>query len=81
MVFFDIDETLFDNAGSQNYAAQKLYNEFSDLKTRFREATFSKVWSDVTEKYILMHLANKMSFQEQRRYRLREIFQKNLRRR
>ena len=77
MIFFDIDETLFDNKCAQNFAALKLYNECQDLHVTYEESAFPQKWNEVTEKYVQLFLANKISFQQQRRNRLREIFRKD----
>ena len=77
MIFFDIDETLFDNKCAQNFAALKLYKECQDLHVTYEESAFPQKWNEVTEKYVQLFLANKISFQQQRRNRLREIFRKD----
>ena len=77
MIFFDIDETLFDNKSAQNFAALKLYNEFQDLHVIYQKSAFPQRWNEVTEKYVQLFLVNKISFQQQRRNRLRKIFQKD----
>ena len=77
MIFFDIDETLFDNTGAQNYAALKLYKECQDLQVTYDESVFPGKWQDVTEKYVQLFLANNLSFRQQRKERLNEIFRKD----
>lgn len=77
MIFFDIDETLFDNQSAQTFAALKLYHEFQDLHAIYEKSVFPQKWNQVTEKYVQLYLANKISFQQQRRKRLEEIFLKN----
>ena len=51
MIFFDIDETLFDNKCAQNFAALKLYKECQDLHVTYEESAFPQKWNEVTEKY------------------------------
>ena len=77
MIFFDIDETLFDNKGAQDCAALKLYSEFQELHKIYDESAFPQRWEAVTEEYVQQFLAHKISFQQQRRNRLRKIFQKD----
>jgi putative hydrolase of the HAD superfamily len=76
MIFFDIDETLMDNNSAQTSAAIKFYKKFEELKLLYSETDFSNIWSQATEAGIQLFLQNKISLQEQRRVRLREIFQK-----
>jgi putative hydrolase of the HAD superfamily len=78
MIFFDIDETLFDNNSAQYFAALSLYDQFQELQGIYARSAFPHRWNAVTEKYLQMFFTNQISFQQQRRKRLREIFQKDL---
>lgn len=78
MIFFDIDETLFDNGGAQQTASRKLYRDHEVLHELYPERAFPGIWDRVTEKYVRHYLSKQISFQEQRRRRLREIFQNDL---
>ena len=78
MIFFDIDETLFDNNRAQNLAARSFYYQFPALQDRYTKSAFALAWNAVTEKYLQQFFANQISFQQQRRKRLRDIFQKEL---
>lgn len=74
MIFFDIDDTLFDNSGAEIKAARRFYqktrglNHFQDLDD------FVGQWRATTETYLQMFIDRRLSFQEQRRLRLRDIF-------
>ena len=76
MIFFDIDETLFDNRGAQNSAALKLYIEFQELHEIYEESAFPQRWEAVTEEYVQLFLVNKISFQQQRRNRAESAWNK-----
>lgn len=78
MIFFDIDETLFDNNSAQYFAALSLFNQYQELQTLYEKSVFLQRWNAVTEKYLQQFFANQISFQEQRRNRLREIFKTDL---
>ncbi len=78
MIFFDIDETLFDNNSAQHSAALLLFDQYPELQILYEKSAFLQRWSSVTEKYLQRFFAKQISFQDQRRKRLREIFQKKL---
>ena len=77
MIFFDIDETLFDNFSAQDSAAKKFFGVFPELQSLFSESNFPKIWADTTEKHLQFFFEYKISFQQQRRNRIKEIFRKN----
>ena len=77
MIFFDIDETLFDNFGAQDSAAKKFFGVFPELRSLFSESNFPQIWADITEKHLQLFNEHKIPFQQQRRNRINEIFQKN----
>jgi putative hydrolase of the HAD superfamily len=78
MIFFDIDETLFDNKSAQYFAALSLYDQYQELQIIYAKSAFLQRWNAVTEKYLQLFFANQISFQQQRRKRLREMFKKDL---
>ena len=78
MIFFDIDETLFDNNSAQYFAALLLFDQYPELQILYEKSAFLQQWNSVTEKYLQRFFARQISFQDQRRKRLREIFQKKL---
>ena len=78
MIFFDIDETLFDNNSAQHFAALLLFDQYTELQALYEKSAFLQQWNSVTEKYLQQFFASQISFQDQRRKRIREIFQKIL---
>jgi putative hydrolase of the HAD superfamily len=68
-VFFDIDDTLLDDAAAQRSAAAVL----SDLVGMDADAeTFADLWSVVSQHHYTRYLRGELDFQEQRRARIRE---------
>ncbi len=73
MIFFDIDETLLDNKSAETTAAMEFHKIYQDI---FPESPseFARNWRALTEKHVQRYLAGELSFQGQRRERLRELF-------
>lgn len=73
MIFFDIDETLLNNAAAERAAASKFYGLHKDVLQE-PVGDFIDRWQAFTEHNIQRYLAGELSFQEQRRERLRHVF-------
>ena len=73
MIFFDIDETLLDNSAAERSAAGKFYALHRDVLQEPLE-TFIDRWQTLTEHNVQRYLAGELSFQGQRRERLRQVF-------
>jgi len=78
VIFFDIDDTLFDNTGAEIKAAKRYYQEFPELHVHGGEDEFIQRWRQTTEIYLQLFIERRISFQEQRRKRLRDIFRRPL---
>jgi len=74
MILFDIDDTLFDNSGSEIKAAKQFYGNNPGLEHFADQDDFVGQWCATTETYLQMFIDGQLSFQEQRRQRLRDIF-------
>jgi putative hydrolase of the HAD superfamily len=73
MIFFDIDDTLLDNQGAESAAAKDFHYLFrSEFPVSPDE--FVRNWRIITEKHVQRYLSGELSFQGQRRERLKEIF-------
>jgi len=72
-VFFDIDGTLLDDQAATTRAASAFYKMFS-AKLPFAEVTFYSVWQESFRRQFDRFTSGEISFQEQRRYRMRELF-------
>lgn len=73
MIFFDIDDTLLDNQGAETAAALEFHQLYSNV---FPESSdkFAYNWRMITEKHVQRYLSGELSFQDQRRERLKELF-------
>ena len=78
MILFDIDDTLFDNKGAEIKAAERFYEKNRGLAHFAGRNDFVEKWRATTETYLQLFIEGRLSFQEQRRLRLRDIFRKPL---
>ena len=76
MILFDIDDTLFDNSGAEIKAAERFYEKSLGLDHFAGRDDFVEKWRATTEIYLEIFIQGRVSFQEQRRLRLRDIFRK-----
>jgi putative hydrolase of the HAD superfamily len=73
MIFFDIDETLLNNNAAERNAAQGFYYlHRNNIQASLDD--FLERWKILTENNVQRYLAGKLSFQGQRRERLRQLF-------
>ncbi|MFC4323056.1 HAD family hydrolase [Litchfieldia salsa] len=73
MIFFDIDATLLDHEKAEKKGATDFFKQHRD-EIGFSENEFVELWYTLSEKYFEKFLANKVSFQEQRRMRIKDLF-------
>ena len=73
MIFFDIDETLLNNSAAERAAAAKFHALHKDVLQEPLEAFIDR-WQTLTEHNVQRYLAGELSFQGQRRERLRQVF-------
>jgi putative hydrolase of the HAD superfamily len=73
VVFFDIDATLIDHKKAADVAASHFLKNFSDILP-YSETDFCNLWHKLIEKHSNMFFAGEVSFLEQRRNRMRELF-------
>ena len=73
MIFFDLDDTLFDNRGAEWAAAIEFYQFHTGIFPQSPEE-FAYNWHEITEKHYRRYVAGELTFLGQRRERLREIF-------
>jgi putative hydrolase of the HAD superfamily len=75
ILFFDIDETLVNQREAEAAAAVELLTAYGRLLDRPYSATeFCRRWRFLREKHLPAFFAERMSAQEQRRRRIRELF-------
>jgi putative hydrolase of the HAD superfamily len=77
MIFFDIDDTLFNNTDAEIKAAQRFYAQSRGLEHFAGIDDFVQQWRTSTETYLQMFIDGRIPFQEQRRRRLRDIFRES----
>ena len=73
MLFFDIDGTLFDHSSAEKAGALGFLGQRREIFNIPAE-NFLMLWSDLTNKYYQLYLEGKLSFVEQRRARIREVY-------
>lgn len=72
-VFFDIDGTLVDYKYAEKAGAIEFYRKHAEV-FKFVEEDFIKVWSDLAQKHFKRYLSKELSFSDQRRCRIKELF-------
>ncbi|MDO8272771.1 MAG: HAD family hydrolase [Gammaproteobacteria bacterium] len=70
VIFFDIDDTLLDYKTSQDLAALEFAKKYSTHIDNPEK--FPKVWDEITARHMARYFSGELSFQEQRRCRIRE---------
>ena len=77
VVFFDLDGTLLDHQTAEREAASVLHRSIAPSSNcNFEE--FCRAWHIAHEKFFRLYLNGAISFQEQRRARIREVSGKHL---
>ena len=56
MILFDLDDTLFDNAGAEIKAAERFYEKHQELDRFADRDDFVKEWRATTEIYLQMYI-------------------------
>lgn len=74
MIILDIDDTLLDHSGAEEEAAVRYGLECAGQIPNYDEDTFTSTWRAASERHIAAFLQGDITFQEQRRRRIREIF-------
>jgi len=70
VIFFDIDDTLLDYKTSQDKAALAFAKKYANYIESSED--FVGIWDQITERQMARYLSGEISFQEQRRCRIRE---------
>jgi putative hydrolase of the HAD superfamily len=76
MIFFDIDDTLIDYRAAEDAAAREFHRLHADIFPELPEV-FVDNWRATTEKHVPRYLSGELTFQGQRRERLRDIFSRD----
>jgi putative hydrolase of the HAD superfamily len=73
MIFFDIDDTLMNNTAAMRDATVLFYNLHENIIQESLDK-FQDRWRTLAEHYVHRYLTGELSFQDQRRERLRQLF-------
>lgn len=73
IVFFDIDGTLVDYKFAEKAGAIQYYHQHMGL-FNLSEAEFINLWSDLAHKFFNKYLGKELSFEEQRKSRIKALF-------
>jgi len=74
VIFFDIDDTLLDDAATKRKYVPAFYNLYRD-RINFLEDDFPKIWKDAIERNFNRYVLGELTYENQRRQRIREIFE------
>ena len=75
MILLDIDDTLIDHSKAERVASIEFGKEFRDEIPDYLENRFADKWREESQRHIDRFLRGEISFQEQRRRRIRGIFE------
>src|SRR5262245_8031821 len=73
-IFFDLDDTLLDDRGAQQTYLKLVYAAWRDDLPHSEEA-FPATWRTALQHHFDRHIRGEISYQAQRRERIRDIFQ------
>ncbi|MDC2864775.1 HAD family hydrolase [Bacillus sp. BP-3] len=74
MIFFDIDGTLLDYELAEKNGILDFFRKHNSVFSG-KEFEASKLWNRLSEQYFNLFLCNELSFQEQKRLRMKDLFQ------
>jgi len=77
-IFFDLDDTLLDDTGAQQAYLAQLFRAWRPGLPHADETAFIRAWRTALDYHFERHLRGELSFQEQRRERIRDVFQGGL---
>lgn len=73
-IFFDIDGTLLDHKFSERAGVLEFYRNHINAFPDLRQEEFYVLWCGISDKHYAKFLRDEISFQEQRRERIKEVF-------
>ena len=73
MIFFDLDDTLLDHSSAEGLAA-KAFGERYRQRLPQRSIPFMERWRRLSDQHMKRFLSGEVTFQAQRRHRIRELF-------
>ena len=73
-IFFDLDDTLLDDRGAQDAYLPQLYAAWQQVLPH-TAADFPAIWRRALQHHFDRHIRGELSYVEQRRARIRDVFQ------
>jgi putative hydrolase of the HAD superfamily len=73
MILLDLDDTLLDHSGAEERAATEFGRQFAAEIPDYDSSTFARRWRAIAEEHYREYLAHAVSFQDQRRRRVRSV--------
>lgn len=73
MIFFDLDDTLLDHKSSELLGVEAFCEEYKDY-FRLEKEVFYKLLCRLSDKYFNRYLKGKVTFDQQRIERIKELF-------
>jgi putative hydrolase of the HAD superfamily len=73
-IFFDIDGTLLDHKYSERAGVLEFYGNHINVFLNLRQEEFYALWCSISDKHFARFLKGEISFKEQRRARIKEVF-------
>ncbi|WP_059103196.1 HAD family hydrolase [Shouchella shacheensis] len=77
MIFFDIDGTILNHDKAEELGSIDFFNLYVE-DINYSKQEFIKKWNYLSVKYFNKYLSKELSFREQRRMRIRELFNYDL---
>lgn len=77
-IFFDLDDTLLDDAGAKRAYLPQLFVMWRGRLPYCDEYAFDEAWRTALELHFERHVRGELSYVEQRRERMRDVFQARL---
>ncbi len=75
MILLDLDDTLIDHTGAQRTAAVRFGQQYADRIPNYSADSYPDLWEKVSSVNFSAFARGEISFEEQRRRRLKTIFQ------
>jgi len=77
-VFFDLDETLLDDTGAKRAYLPQLFVAWRERLPHSQESDFDDAWRTALDLHFERHLRGEITYVEQRRERMRDVFRARL---
>ena len=77
MIFLDLDDALVDHSGAEYLAARYFRCEYATAIPDNDAESFHSIWREAAARHYALFTAGAIDFREQRRRRIREIFQRH----